>query len=275
MLIEIYRSPRRYSDLIELTNLKPGSLYHHLNVLKPLVEKRAHGLYHITKIGISLVEKLNLVNIDGQKPNIIETKTSPFISEPNIQRIETDVGSAMDQEASKIILHSTDTIDDALSLLWLGWSNYFLLISTLIITVILSSYGISLAGSAIYAIGGWIALSFDLIAFTLGWMALYTLERYSSNNRIYGELRFSLAIRLISMMPGAIVGIALLLLFLNGNSPKESAYPWLFVITLGFGLIACASGIHYLRGRSSSTALRMASIPITIDLLMGTVVLVA
>ena len=38
ILQETYKSPIRYNDLIEITGLKPGSLYHHLNILTELVQ---------------------------------------------------------------------------------------------------------------------------------------------------------------------------------------------------------------------------------------------
>lgn len=260
MLITIYQSPKRYSDLIELTKLKPGSLYHHLSVLKPLVEKRAHGIYHITKQGTIFVEKFNLVTTEEQKPNIKNSKTTKISNSTKLS-----INS----------LNQTDLLDNSLSIIWLGPVNYILLAYTIIITLILSYYGVSLAGSSIYAIGGWISLAFDIAAFILGWISLYFIDHISSKNRIYGELRYSLTIRLLSMLPAAIIGLGLFLLFLNDTSPESNVYPWLFAITIFFGLIASASGIYYLRGKSATIAFQIASVPIIIDLLLGIVVLIS
>jgi len=77
------------------------------------------------------------------------------------------------------------------------------------------------------------------------------------------------------MMPGVIVGFALLILFTGGIVPSISAYAVIFVITLVLGTLVAASGIFFLRGISKEDALLYAIVPGVVDLLLGLVILIS
>ena len=244
MLIAIYEKSRHYSELSEITSLKPGSIYHHLKVLEPLIKKEGKGLYEITGEGRRLVEDNGLVEINYQKPT---TKTT---------KIEYDRG------------------EDLLHAIWLGKLNKILLIFVVTVVVLLAFNGVALAGSAIYSLDSWSVIVFDIVAIGLGWGALYLLE-IVTHSRLYKDTWFTLTIRLLSMLPGSIIGLALFLLFLLGIYPSDLVFNILFVISSLGGLLTAATGEYYLRLKTTHTAIRVAAIPVTIDILLGVVVLVS
>ncbi len=241
MIIAIYSKSTHYSELVELTGLKPGSIYHHLKVLVPLIKKEEQGIYSITPLGQRIVESMELVNIEAQKPNV---KTTPIIS------------------------------DDMLELIWIGPLNRILIIFVLIVTILLATQGVALAGSAIYSVPGWTVLLFDITALLLGWGVLYTLELITPL-RIYNEKHYPLTIRLISMLPGAIVGLGLYLMFISGIIISNSVFPYLFVITTLLGLLVGVTGEYYLRSQTISHSVKFVSLPVFIDMLLGIAIILS
>ncbi|MCY3414229.1 MAG: ArsR family transcriptional regulator [Candidatus Heimdallarchaeota archaeon] len=240
MLIAVYEGPKHYAELSDLTGLKPGSIYHHLKVLEPLVIKEGQGLYNITDQGRQLVERQLLVEVSLQKPKI-------------------DPITRMDGMMEEI---------------WIGKLNRILGVFILFVIILLGFQGVALAGSAIYAVNSWVIIIFDLLGFGLGWMVLYILEIITPR-KLYSEPSFPLMIRLISMFPGAVVGLGLYLSFLAGVIPTDVAYPIIFSLTTSLGLLLAASGEVYLRGQSWSNALRFASIPTVLDILLGVFILLS
>jgi hypothetical protein len=217
-----------------------------LGVLEPLARKTDHGLYEITSKGVDLLEVLNLV--EKQKPKVIE----------QIDPIEL----------------STDTQDNLLVNIWLGKINYILIIFTLFVTSGLAYFGVALAGSALYPIGDWgIVLIFNIIVFLLGWSIYYFSEILTIKNRIYNIFRFTIAIRVLSMLPGAIVGLSLFVFFIFGISPSDAFYPWLMGITTVLGYILVATGLYYLRGRDRVSSLLISGIAASIDILFGLIII--
>lgn len=244
MLIAIYKKSRHYSELTELTGLKPGSIYHHLKVLEPLVRKESQGLYEITEEGKKLVENNGLVEIEVQKPTVKTTK--------------------IEYDRNEDVLHS----------IWLGKLNKALLIFVVSVVILLAFNGVALAGSAIYVLDSWSVIIFDFVAIGLGWGALYLLE-IITHNKLYKDIWFTLTIRLLSMLPGSIIGLGLFLLFLIGVYPSDLVFIILFVLSTLGGLLTAATGEYYLRLKASHTAIRVAAIPFIIDILLGGVVLVS
>lgn len=252
-----YQESRSYSELIEETGLKPGSLYHHLGILDPLVVKSGHGQYSITPLGREIAEEFDLI-----------TDTKPSIDKEDTDEIQEEVDQQDEKSVTTLI--NPETI---LEQIWLFWPSYIIVILTLGIVIWLATYGVALAGSAIYAVGD-SAFIFDLTAILLGLLVLYSIEsilfRFHPQNRI----RFTLTIRIISMVPATVVGIALLILYIQGIIIPASIFPWLFAITITLGTLIAASGIQYLRGITFSDAITWASLVSGIDLLLGIVVLI-
>lgn len=236
MIIAIYQKPVHYSELTELTGLKPGSIYHHLRVLEPLIQKEEQGIYSITEIGMNIVESMELVDILSQKPNI---KTKPITTE-----------------------------DDILHQVWLGSLNKILLGFTSLVTLLLGFQEVALAGSAIYAIQGWGVFLFDVIALFLGWGILYTLE-YITPGEIFEEKSYILTIRLLSMLPGTIVGLGLLLMLISGSMINMIVFPYIFALTSILGLLMAVTGEYYLRALPIRKAVRFAALPVLADMLLG------
>ena len=269
LLLFIYEQARNYTQLIEYSGLKPGPLYHHLNILEPLIEKLTHGQYTITEFGREVVEKMNFVDDTNRKPliNRFSKHNGPLSVVPGERQVNDNKDRGLNFESN--------TWNDPLAIIWLGNSNYILITLTISIMILLGIQGISFAGSAIYAVGGNIAFSFDIIAFILGLSSLYYLEMFQTKNKIYNQFKFIFTIRIISMIPGTIVGISLLLLYMSGENPPSQAYPWIFGITLLLGTFVAATGIHYLRGQPFNQSLLIAVVPGMIDLLLGLIVLIS
>lgn len=245
LLVYLYQEPRSYSDLIEHTGLKPGSLYHHLKVMDELVHKLDHGLYSITPMGEHLLEDLQLV--PESKPSVAQKP----------------------EEVPTPSLRSRDELIN--ELIWLGPSSWLIIGLSLLVIGYLAYLGVSLAGVAIYAAP--IPLVFDLIAILLGIFVLYLLERVLLNTPRYRRLPFAVAIRVISMLPAVIVGLALLLLYIAGLTVPVTVFPFLFAITVAIGYWVMSMGLQYLRGMSQKQSLNLALLPVGIDLLLGAVVL--
>ncbi len=277
LLIFIYQEPKNYTQLMEFSGLKPGSLYHHLNVLIPLIEKRGHGLYAITEEGKSIVEEMDFVDEAERKPivNSIdsanETEDAEIIGKPIIKKdpIKTEV----DIIGSSPISEINHDGKDPLALIWLGLPSYILVGIVLTTVILLSIIGVSLAGSAVYSIGK-NAFLFDLVSFVLGIGALYYIEVTIFRNSIYNRLKYSFIIRILSMLPGVVIGIGILLLFISDIMISETAFPWIFAISIVMGTLFASSGISYLRGTTFARALVIATIPSFIDLLLGILILI-
>jgi hypothetical protein len=257
MLAYIYEQPRTYSDLIEFTELKPGSLYHHLNLLKPLVEKESHGLYTITELGKSIAEEFELV--EEKKPLIESAQSSSTLYDNKLEKNQ----------------HPKGEFEEVLYQIWNSWTTYIFILIILIVTILLGIEGVSFAGSAVYATNTQIAFYFDLLAFLIGWLILYTIEGFSFNYQVYHRFQYTLLIRLISMLPGAIIGLSVWLIYFGDIVPNSFAYAVIFALTVVSGTWFAATGVKYLRGITFSDSLQWAVTISGIDLLMGIVVLIS
>jgi hypothetical protein len=257
MLAYIYEQPRTYSELIDYTQLKPGSLYHHLNLLKPLVEKESHGLYTITDLGKSIAEEFELV--EERKPQIKSTESSPPMDDDN-----NDDTSITGREFEEILYQ-----------IWNSWTTYVFIFIIMIVTVLLGIEGVSFAGSAVYATNTQVAFYFDLFAFVIGWLVLYTIEGFAFKYQVYHRFQYTLIIRLISMLPGAIIGLSVWLIYIGDIVPNFYAYAIIFALTLVSGTWFAATGVKYLRGITFSDSLQWAVTISGIDLLMGIIVLIS
>jgi hypothetical protein len=275
LLIFIYQEPKNYTQLMEFSGLKPGSLYHHLNVLMPLIEKRGHGLYAITDEGKSIVEEMDFVDVVERKPivkSVDENGETEIISKPIIKKVSTKTKIDVIEASSSPSPDIKQDGKDPLALIWLGFPSFILVGIVLTTVALLSFIGISLAGSAIYSIGN-SAFLFDLASFVLGIGALYYIELTIFRNSIYNRLKYSFIIRILSMLPGVVIGIGILLLFISDIMISEAAFPWIFTISIVLGTLFASSGILYLRGTTFARALVIATIPSFIDLLLGIIIL--
>ncbi len=242
MLKQIYLGPQRYQDLIILTNLKPGSLYHHLRILDELIEKQDHGVYVITDLGRKVVEHFNLIDASTIKPSI-SFSSKEIISE------------------------------DVLSNIWLGYSALIMWFFIFVVTLLLGTEGVSLAGSAIYSIGYPTSFLFDLVAVTLGWFPLILIYKIQGSTDSKEYFYETFLIRSFSMFPGSIFGVSIYLIYITNNSISESVFPWLFSISLIAGLIFSSTGVYYLKNKNLSDSILISLIPTSIDLMLGLIVL--
>jgi len=257
LLLYIYDQPRTYKDLIEFSQLKPGSLYHHLGILDPLIEKIDHGLYQITPVGKQLIVRMDFIPSKDLKPNI--------------SAMNVDHSSIENLEGRSIVTSKLQP--ERLELIWLSSLTYANIIISLSLMVLLSFQGIAIAGSAIYAIGGVATIVIDLLALFIGIGIMYFIEEIVFDYSRYERLKFITFIRIISMAPGVIVGITLYLLYSVGFSAFPTDFTILFSITIVLGTLVAASGIHFLRGLTIGDSLIYASVPVIVDLLIGVVVL--
>ncbi|OLS29087.1 MAG: hypothetical protein HeimC2_02820 [Candidatus Heimdallarchaeota archaeon LC_2] len=242
MLKQIYLGPQRYQELIILTNLKPGSLYHHLRILGELIEKQDHGVYVITNLGRVVVEHFDLIDPSTIKPSI--------------------------SYASAEVIP-----EEVLSNIWLGYSALILWTFILIVTVLLGSEGVSLAGSAIYSIGYPTSFLFDFIAITLGWFPIVLIYKIQGSTKPREYLFETFMIRSFSMFPGSIFGLSIYLLFITDNLISENVFTWLFSVSLIAGLIFSSTGVYYLKNKSMTDSILISLIPTSIDLMLGIIVL--
>ncbi len=295
LLAFIYEAPRNYTQLKEFSGLKPGSLYHHLNILIPLIEKKGHGVYEITEYGKEIVEELKLVN--KLRPKISNTTIEPDTKnedmdlpkikvvrneeESSEQEIETNndevkLVDKLDIKHDEITEETDLTInwDDPLAALWLGTPSYIIFGIILLISIILATQGIALAGSAIYAVNN-IAFVFDLFAFIIGIGLLYYIELGIYRNQVYSKLKYITIIRVLSMLPAAVMGLGIILLTLSGVIISSAVIPWIFTISIIFGTLFAASGISYLRGFNIYRSLIIASVPSFMDLFLGIIIILS
>lgn len=261
LLSFIYLQSRKYKELIEFSGLKPGSLYHHLSILEPLIEKRGHGLYYITELGAKIVEDMDLVDLRNTKP-IIKSDMEVNLSSSNVEKISQNN-------------NTKGSLDDKLSLIWLGKINYTILGIVVIVSIIMALQGIALVGSAIYAPGIELAIKFDIAAFILVIFSLFIIETIKQPQPIYNQIQFIITIRLMSMLPGTIMSIGLFLLFTSDIIPSNSIYPWLFMISLISGTFTTAVGLSYLRSQSFQKSLDLAILVTLIDLFLGIVIIIS
>ncbi|MHA2092941.1 MAG: winged helix-turn-helix domain-containing protein [Candidatus Kariarchaeaceae archaeon] len=268
LLVFIYEEQRNYTQLMDFSGLKPGSLYHHLKILEPLIEKQAHGLYAITTLGTKIVDQMNLIHKGNQKPTVqsITNNEDPIV-------IPSNGGSDKSLDSVTTNVNELNEWSDPLAVIWIGFSSYVLIGTTILVMLLLGIQGVAFAGSAIYAIDGRIVFAYDFIAFIFGMGSLWYIENATMRFEIYNRIKFIFSIRIISMLPGVIVGISLLLLYFGGISPPSTIFPIIFVITLLLGTFTAAMGITYLRSQSFTNSLLIAVVPGMIDLLIGVVVL--
>lgn len=296
LLVFIYESPKSYTQLMEFSKIKPGSLYHHLNVLMPLIEKKGHGLYAITDLGIEVVEGMKLVQKDESRPTISDQdRNIKKARELKVVKSEEDLisndmmGDDNDQNEVNIETESVlETLaeskegtqsrrskidwDDPLSTLWLGIPSYIIIGVVALTSIFLAIQGIALAGSAIYVVDD-IAIAFDIFALLIGIGLLYYIELGIYKNQVYNKFRYITIIRVLSMLPGTVMGIGILLVTFSGVVISSSAIPWLFAISILFGTLFAATGINYLRGTKKYRALVIASIPSLMDLFLGLIIM--
>jgi hypothetical protein len=273
LLIFIYQQNRNYTQLNEFSGLKPGSLYHHLKILDPLIEKQAHGLYVITNLGRKIVEELKLIDPIDRKPVIGNALVH---EQPTFDSSNGDIKKQeLENDRKTEVKNTAINWSDPLAVIWIGQSSYFLIGTTFIVMILLGLQGISFAGSAIYAVEGNIVFAFDIVAFLLGLGSLWYIENLTARIEVYNRIKFIFTIRIISMIPGIIVGITLLLIYLGGGSITPSIFPMIFVFTIFLGTIVAAFGIHYLRSQPFNIAILIAVIPGFIDLIIGGIVLIA
>lgn len=298
LLVFIYESNKNYTQLMEFSKLKPGSLYHHLNVLMPLIEKKGHGLYTITDLGKEVVERLNLIQKDETRPKISDlnknyefeksaeeniVETYPILITSDEVDIEKEQDEAQSERSSEInilveskiegmIKKSNIDWDDPLSALWLGKPSYIIIGIIAITTIILAIQGIALAGSAIYMVGD-LAFAFDLFALFIGIGILYYIELGIYKNQVYNKFKYITIIRVLSMLPATVMGIGILLITYSGVALNDGVIPWIFSFSIFFGTIFAASGISYLRGTNKYRALVIASIPSFMDLFLGIIII--
>lgn len=295
LLVFIYESPKSYSQLMEYSKLKPGSLYHHLNVLMPLIEKKGHGLYSITELGREVVEGMNLVQKDKSRPTISDqdeklktdhdlkadksdnnSLSDTTVIDKKQGEVHINIGSEvgiLDEEITGIMSkRSKIDWDDPLSTLWLGPPSYIIIGIIVVTSIILATQGIALAGSAIYVVND-IAIAFDIFALIIGIGLLYYIELGIYKNQVYNKIRYITIIRVLSMLPGTVMGIGILLITFSGVMLSSAVVPWLFSISIFFGTLFSATGISYLRGTSKYRALVIASVPSLMDLFLGIIII--
>lgn len=253
ILLAVYRHPVRYNEIMEMTGLKPGSIYHHLKVLEPLVEKVDQGIYQITDQGREVIETLNLVEKPAQKP-----------------AVEQQLGKSKESK----LVQLQDIQPELDDYVFLGKYLYVLLAIIAFITVALSWFDVAVAGSVLYATPPNLAWIFSLLAFGLGWLGLFIIEDLTKHQQFPHIIRHTLTIRLLSALPSSLVGISLYILFIVGFTLNSTAFFFLFLITLVTGLLVGARSLMYLQGADVWLALEYMLALGIIDLSLGSVILV-
>ncbi len=251
IVIFLFSEPRSYSQLISHTRLKPGSLYHHLKVLDPLVEKKESGLYSLTSLGRTLAEEQGLINFMN-----IQQKA-------HVSRISTE--STTDESGQPVDY----------SKFWESGMGLFWGLIILAVSILLGISGVAFAGSALYRVKFPFSFYYDLSAFVIGFVILLMSELFM--------LRFPqeslrvpvLTVRIISMVPGALMGVSVYVLYLQNIYLNLLAFNIIFTITVFSGLIVSAISIKYFQGFEFRTSLFLATPMILSDLLIGVVVLLS
>ncbi len=236
LLLLLYQSPKRYQDLASLTGLKPGSVYHHLKLLEPFVEKKAHGLYSITDLGKQMVEMHGLVSEEEKKPSIDHLH---FENDP-LEAIFTNRGTQI------------------------------LIIFVIVLTFHLGQLNVAIAGGAIYATFNVPAFAIDVLSFILG---IGILAYVSSIFRMKDKIRFVILVRLYLMIPASLMGLGLLLAYHSGIPLSNNFNTALFTISFAGGVIVGYAGIKHLLGKDKREAILYASVSALPDLFIGLVVL--
>ena len=77
------------------------------------------------------------------------------------------------------------------------------------------------------------------------------------------------------MLPASIMGLGLLLLYLEGIVLGQTVNTIIFIISFLFGIIVTFSGIYYLFERPKKLAIISSGILGMVDLLLGIVILIA
>ncbi|MCH8906935.1 MAG: hypothetical protein IH840_07580 [Candidatus Heimdallarchaeota archaeon] len=245
ILLSLYSSRDTYSSLIELTGLKPGSLYHHLRILDGLVSKLGHGEYDISPLGKKLLEQLKLIEPGEIKPRI-------------------NIANAKDNSK----------IDNLLSIIWISPVTYIVIFGVLLLSILLANVGVALAGSSIYPAYQF-SYIYTVMSFILGWGILLLLDQIDEPAPGYNAYQYTFTVRLVSMLPGAIVGLSLYLLFLGGIEVSQLTFDILFILTTFSGWIISAIGIQYLRAKSFKIAIQISAGMILLDGFLGLVVILA
>ena len=286
ILLRAYIAPVRYNEILSETGLKPGSIYHHLKVLEPLIMKQGQGVYIITETGRAVVEALEMV--EDKKPVVVDSQKSAQVaslSSPLPQsQVDSEAYSNNDTPLSNSQLSSQVGIDSQKSVeisvterfseLWVSRYVWIFVILTLTVSLLLAIFGISLIGSGIYRTGS-LAFAIDIIAFFIACGLLYTIEDLTSQYSPKGKIFDVLLIRLSSMLPAVIVGITVYILYLGGVTLSQVGFNVLFVITVLLGWFISLSGISFLRGRSVQYGSILAFLTTISDLLIGLVMILS
>ncbi len=295
MLLMAYRAPVRYHEILEETGLKPGSIYHHLRVLEPLIEKEGQGVYRITETGRLVVEALEMV--EDRKP-VVEDGKPAVVDLNSVVKDSKPVGDQSGSASKSVVIESSDgsTSDDPvisgnLSLefsgnhqseellerfeeVWLSRYAWVLLGLSLVVSILLAFSGVSLIGSGIYR-GNSFALALDLFAFLVASGLLYVIEDMTSKYSPRSRLSNVLLIRLVSMIPAVIVGMTVFFLYVGGVLLNQTGFNILFVVTVMLGWVLATAGISVLRGKSLHYASLMAFVVTLSDLLIGLVLVLS
>jgi DNA-binding HxlR family transcriptional regulator len=259
ILIELYKNPLHYHEIMSLTNLKPGSIYHHLKILEPLVQKFDQGIYEITELGRNIIEQLELIPIDFQKPNMKISRISNIsqtkkVDEGYLKR--SDVGSELGDY------------------FFIGKYSYLIFLYVVFISLSLINYDIVIAGSAIYKVPPGTAVYFIIIAFFSGWITIFMLEDVFRNLPKFVIVKNTLLVRLISMFPPSIIGTSLLVLYINGYTLFATAQIIIFILSILVSLLLSSKAHSFLNGTDIRIALQVCGFMVIIDLLIGVVVIV-
>ncbi len=296
MLLMAYRAPVRYHEILEETGLKPGSIYHHLRVLEPLIEKEGQGVYRITETGRLVVEALEMVEdrkpvvedgrsevdtktvVEGISPKVNENKpiSTPVVTESSDNSTDSlrsvDISGDLSSEFSG--LQQSDELIERFEEIWLSRYAWVLFGLSLVVSILLAFSGVSLIGSGIYR-GNSFALALDLFAFLVASGLLYVIEDMTSKYSPRSRLSNVLLIRLVSMIPAVIVGMTVFFLYVGGVLLDQTGFNILFVVTVMLGWVLATAGISVLRGKSLHYASLMAFVVTLSDLLIGLVVVLS
>ena len=238
ILLAIYNTPTRYSDLVSLTGLKPGSIYHHLAILEPLIVKVEQGVYQITDKGKFVINKFGL--LDEHKPTVNSTIPDNITA----------------KQGEFLLIKYT----------------LILIIFIVAILSLLIWNGVGLVGGSLYYIGN-AAWMFSLLALFIGLIIIFALEELQTNYSLEKRIIHSLFLRGISMVPGAIIGSSLIILFHSGVFPPLLFYDILFLVTFITGWVLLIVNIMYINSFTVKKAVRTSVPPISSDILIGIVIL--
>ena len=255
----IYQESRSYKDLIEFSNLKPGSLYHHLKVMDKLVDKLDHGLYGITEQGKWILHELDMVA--DTKPQV--TQHQPEVSEV--------LESQRESITSQKILAPNQSTDMLNHLLWIGTPNIVLIAAIVLINILMAFQGVTIAGIAIYTAP--LAGLFSILAFGIGLVVLYYIEQLVFSLEVHRSLQYAVIIRIVGMLPASLIAFTMYILFLVGLTPGTTGWMLLFVVSSVLGYLVMTLGLQFLQGIEKGQASLLAALPSAVDLLIGFTIL--